>query len=86
MPTICEFDGITVVMYTDDHPPPHVHVFYSGHQAKIDLVTGIVSRGTLPPAQLQSVQRWRKSRMWDLFKAWGQLRVGRVPKGISPPK
>ncbi len=30
MPTVLRDGNLRVVIYTDDHPPPHVHVFGDG--------------------------------------------------------
>lgn len=35
MPTIAYFLGIAIQMYYDDHPPPHIHVKYNEHQARL---------------------------------------------------
>ncbi len=37
MPTILRFRGLRVVIYTNDHWPPHVHVSAPEAQAKIAL-------------------------------------------------
>jgi hypothetical protein len=37
MPTIFRQDGFRVVIYTDDHEPPHVHVLKGETEVKIDL-------------------------------------------------
>jgi hypothetical protein len=37
MPTILRFRGLRVVIYTNDHWPPHVHVIAPEAQAKIAL-------------------------------------------------
>ncbi len=37
MPTVLREANLRVVIYTDDHPPPHVHVFGDG-ETKIALV------------------------------------------------
>ena len=36
MPTVLREANLRFVIYTDDHPPPHVHVFGDG-EAKINL-------------------------------------------------
>ena len=36
MPTVWREGNLRVVIYTDDHPPPHVHVFGDG-ETKIAL-------------------------------------------------
>ena len=37
MPTVLREGGIEVVIYTNDHPPPHVHVFNADGEAIINL-------------------------------------------------
>ena len=37
MPTILRFRGLRVVIYTNDHWPPHVHVIGPGREAKVAL-------------------------------------------------
>lgn len=37
MPTILRFLGLRVVIYANDHPPPHVHVIGPGCEARIAL-------------------------------------------------
>ena len=37
MPTILRFRGLRVVIYTNDHWPPHVHVIGPGVEARIAL-------------------------------------------------
>lgn len=37
MPTIVIKNGFRIVIYPDDHLPPHVHVFKSDQEVKINL-------------------------------------------------
>ncbi len=37
MPTVYVVDGFTVVVYTRDHRPPHVHVFHQDGEAIIAI-------------------------------------------------
>ena len=48
MPEISRFYGIVVQMYFGDHPPPHFHVRYAGHKAKVDIDALAVIEGNLP--------------------------------------
>ena len=38
MPTIIKQDGFRIVIWPNDHLPPHVHVFKSDAEVKIELV------------------------------------------------
>jgi Domain of unknown function (DUF4160) len=44
MPTGLRQDGFDVMIYTDDHPPAHVHVFKAGEEIIIDLGDESVAR------------------------------------------
>lgn len=37
MPTVKKIDGLRVMVRTNDHPPPHVHVEGPGKQAAFEL-------------------------------------------------
>lgn len=42
MPRISEFDGVVIVMYYDNHQPPHFHARYGGYQALVHINSAIV--------------------------------------------
>jgi hypothetical protein len=37
MPTILRFQGLRVMIYANDHRPPHVHIIGPGNEARIAL-------------------------------------------------
>ena len=47
MPVISRVYGILIVMYFDDHNPPHFHVKYSGDEVLFDF-DGNVLEGSIP--------------------------------------
>ena len=49
MPEICRFYGIVIRLYFDDHPPPHFHAAYGGHEAVVNVQTRSLLAGDLPP-------------------------------------
>jgi hypothetical protein len=52
MPVVAVIDGIKIMLYNDEHPPPHFHVRYAEHDARIDIATlriANVSLGSLLP-------------------------------------
>ena len=67
MPVISYFLGITVSMYFGDHAPPHFHVDYQGHEALIDIATGDVLKGRLPPSVRRLVNKWLTLHREELF-------------------
>lgn len=84
MPTISEFFGISIMMYFDDHFPPHFHVEYQGQEAEIEIETGHVKEGKLPPKQLKFVEKWRIMHVDELLEAWEQAKNFHLPQPIEP--
>ncbi len=82
MPTIAIVDGVLLVMYVNDHPPPHVHARLAEHRCKISLMTGEVIRGTLPTAKLKVVQAWLKANREETMFAWNELQNLRSIDGM----
>lgn len=37
MPTIININGYRVIIWPDDHAPPHVHIFKNNGEAKISI-------------------------------------------------
>lgn len=49
MPIISRFFGILVLMYYDEHNPPHFHVRYNEHKAAFSIQDLAALSGKLPP-------------------------------------
>ncbi len=45
MPTISLFYGISIQMFYEDHPPPHIHARYNEFKARYDIASGACSPG-----------------------------------------
>jgi hypothetical protein len=72
MPIISFFFGIYIRMYHDDHPPPHVHAEYQGHEAFVSIATGNVIHGHLPVRAASLVKEWCLDRQAELMKNWAR--------------
>ena len=55
MPEISLFCDIRVMMFYNDHDPPHFHAGYAGHKAPVDIQGGHVIRGALSFRQLKLI-------------------------------
>lgn len=62
--------GITVRMYFGDHPPPHIHVFYSGFEALVNVETSEIIEGSLPRRVQKLVTEWIDLRKDDIMENW----------------
>jgi Domain of unknown function (DUF4160) len=72
MPVISYFFGIYVRMYHDEHPPPHVHVEYQGHEALVSIASGEVFEGRLPSKAAQLVRDWCQDHQAELTANWAR--------------
>jgi hypothetical protein len=70
MPELSRFYGIVIAMYYDDHPPPHFHVQYGEHKAKIQIDTLAVIGGSLPGRALGLVVEWASLHRGELLERW----------------
>lgn len=70
MPHVATVDGIKIMFYSDDHPPPHFHAKYAEHMALIEIEGLTVIHGSLPRPQLRKVMAWAQTRRPALRNAW----------------
>ncbi len=47
MPQISYFFGIVILMYYNEHNPPHIHAVYGGYKASYEIKTGKRMTGTM---------------------------------------
>lgn len=81
MPKVCEFYGIRIYFYFDDHAPPHFHVFYGGHEAQVTIESLEIIAGSLPNRAYAMVAEWALARRAELRRAWRQASK---PEAIDP--
>ena len=78
MPELSRFLGIVILMYFNDHNPPHFHVKYNDFRAVISINDLSLIGGELPPRVLGLVMEWtglhKKELLenWDLIKETGK--------------
>jgi hypothetical protein len=78
MPTVLRIDGFRIVVYPNDHRPPHVHVIGGGGEALFILHCPggppTLSRNFgFPLAQLNAIVRELDSRIEELCHAWYEI-------------
>ena len=72
MPTIAIIDGVKVLIYYNDHAPPHFHhhAMMGGREVQIAIRSLSVLRGSLPPAQLRKILFWATEHQAELALHW----------------
>ena len=72
MPVLSRFYGIIIRMYfqQSEHNPPHIYALYGDDVAAIDIQTGRIIEGHLPPKALSMVLEWTAIHRDDLLRIW----------------
>ena len=72
MPVLSRFYGIIIRMYFQqaEHNPPHIHALYGEDMAAVDIQTGEILEGQLPPKALAMVREWAAIHKNELLHMW----------------
>ena len=73
MPTIHIIGAIRILMYFDDHAPPHFHAEYGEYEALISINLIEIMRGELPTRQRKVVLKWAKAHQAFLKEKWKEF-------------
>ncbi len=74
MSTLARFDNTRVVMYQDDHPPPHVHVkLRDGRDCTVDL-HNFSLKGRVTAREIREALNWIKANQIWLEDQWKRNR------------
>jgi hypothetical protein len=70
MPILQRFAGARVLMYLNDHPPPHVHIkLMDGRDCTVDLEDFAI-KGRVAIREIRDALAWIEARRDFLFDAW----------------
>ena len=83
MPVISRFYGILIVMYFNDHNPPHFHAKYSGDEALFNF-NGDLLEGKLSNRAVKFVKEWISYHQIELEENWERARLGESLNNIEP--
>jgi hypothetical protein len=76
VPTIAIVAGVRLLIYSNDHPPPHFHATIGDRMAMISIATGEVLKGSLPPSKMNAVRRWLELNRGYVASRWIETRAG----------
>lgn len=81
MPILSKFYGITIRMYfqQSEHNPPHIHALYGDDIAAVEIQTGDILEGSLPPKALSMVREWTELHKNDLLQIWKTQEFIKLP-------
>ena len=79
MPKVIKsFRGWRIVIWPNDHAPPHVHVIGPAMAAKFDLLCNLKavhlhSHHGFTISQLKALEKYLIKNLHTLYKAWGAI-------------
>lgn len=76
MPTVADFGAFRIVMYFDDHNPPHVHVVGPDFAAKLRLSDQEVIAGNIPGKVEKRAARYVAENIIQLARLWDRYSGG----------
>lgn len=71
-------------MFFRDHPPPHFHVRYGEHRARVAIPSGEVIDGELPQRAAGLVREWAALHREELEENWRRARAMEPLAPIEP--
>ncbi len=78
MPEISRFFGIIIVIYYNDHPPPHFHAKYGDETGVFSIADLRIIEGHLPKRAILLVLEWAFEHRDELMKDW-ELAMAKKP-------
>ena len=74
MPTVKNFGSYRIMLFAEDHNPPHVHVVGRDFQAKVRIREGTVMIGTIPSRHRRQALTWIDENRDHLLTTWNRLK------------
>ena len=74
MPTVKDFGGYRIMLYAEDHNPPHVHVIGRDFQAKVRIRDAAIFAGAIPPRHRREALTWIAASHDQLLTKWNELK------------
>lgn len=73
MPTFFIIDGVKIVLYFDDHNPPHFHAIIAEYDALIGIESSKILEGGLPSNKVKKILKWAGENKIELLEIWKDL-------------
>ena len=85
MPTISRFFGIGILMFYEDHGPPHFHARHARFKAKVAITDFSVlsSRGNVTGRDIARMREWGRRHQLELLENWFRCQQGMALRKIK---
>jgi hypothetical protein len=74
MPTVKNFGSYRIMLFAEDHNPPHVHVIGPDFQAKVRIGDAAIFAGAIPPRHRRQALEWIAANRGRLLARWNELK------------
>jgi len=64
---------IIITVYANDHVPPRFHAIHPDFEARIEIATMTMLRGSLPPAVRRQVLEWASANIVRIKTEWNRI-------------
>lgn len=78
MPEISRFLGIIILMYFDEHNPPHFHIKYNEYKAVMEIQSLNILAGYLPVKVRGLVEEWAEMHQAELLEMWNTKSLHKI--------
>lgn len=79
---VARVSGLSIVIWADEHPPPHFHVRYQGQDASFSIVDCERLPGVSGLERYERcIRDWWHSNKHELIERWNDLRPTDCPVG-----
>ena len=82
MPMIAIVDGVKILMFYNDHAPPHFHAVIGDDKVLISIRDFGTLEGSLPPAKLRRVLPWARDHQGASVLNWNKCQDEQQPDRI----
>ena len=82
VPTIAIVDGVKILMFYNDHSPPHFHARLGDDEILLAIRDLSVIRGSLPQAKLRRILAWAGEHQGALALNWIRCQASVAPERI----
>lgn len=82
---VARFDGLSIQIQADEHPPPHFHVRGGGANVSFAIDDGRRLKGEKGFERYDyNIEKWWRDNRCLLIRAWNNLRPADCPVGTVP--
>lgn len=72
---VAQLGKMSIQIQSNEHPPPHFHVIFSGENASFAIADGKRLPGTKGLEKFEkNIRKWWKTHKCELILAWNRLR------------